>query len=64
MVVVECFGHAVQVRGGRQDDKDVEYLMRTAPDVESAGCGPLRPANLGSISHCPRRNETTVKLTA
>ena len=46
MVVVKRLGHADQVRGGSEDDKDVEDLVGAAPDVELARVLAFRPANL------------------
>ena len=45
-MVVECPGHGIKVRSGSQDDKYVEDLMRTAPDVHLAREAPLGPTNL------------------
>lgn len=50
VMIVKCLGHAIQMCGRRQDDKDVKYLMRTTPYVERSRRGPLRPADLNEVS--------------
>lgn len=47
VVVIKRLRHAVQMRRRREDHAEVEDLVRAAPDVESAGITPLRPA--GSV---------------
>ena len=36
MMKVKRLGHAVQMRYSRQYNKNMEYLVRAAPDIESA----------------------------
>lgn len=46
MMVVESLGHAIQVGGCGQDDKDMEDLMGAAPNVKTTGIPAFRPSNL------------------
>lgn len=49
VVEVERLRHAIQMRRGRQHHEHVEYLVRTAPDVEGAGGYPFGES---SLHHC------------
>lgn len=45
-MVIEGFGLAIQMRSRSKEDKDVEDLVRAAPDIESAWCELFWPPDL------------------
>lgn len=49
-MVVKRLGHTIEVSSSREDDKDVEDLMRASPDIEHSRSGSLGPASLTRVS--------------
>lgn len=46
MMVVKGLGHAIQMSGCGQDDKDMEDLVGAAPNIKTAGISAFREPDL------------------